>query len=196
VPHPTSAYGRSKLGGEIATLAAKDDIEVIVVRPPVVYGPRDRGLLPFYRLVSRNLMPLFGDGSRRISWIHARDLAVALLQVAKQGAASGSIFSVCDEGSYSWSDLARLLGEALNRRPITVPIPPPLFSFAGSIAGIAGKVFPKPLPLTPDRVREMGHPFWICSNDRITGALGWRPAIEARDGIAETVRWYRERHWI
>jgi dTDP-D-glucose 4,6-dehydratase len=42
----------------------------------------------------------------------------------------------------------------------------------------------------------MSHPYWLCDNQLIEKDLGWQPQIAIGPGLAQTVRWYRERRWL
>jgi hypothetical protein len=79
VPRPVSAYGWSKLQGEAAVLGVRDRLHVTVLRPPVVYGPRDRGVLEVVRWVARGFLPMPAGPSRSLSLCYIRDLVTALL---------------------------------------------------------------------------------------------------------------------
>ena len=194
-PRPVSIYGRSKLSGEEEVLRMADRMSVTVVRAPVVYGPRDRGLLPFFRLGKSGILPVYGDGENRLSWVNVQDLASAITAVLA-GETSGSVYTVADGPSHSWRELAQSLQRALDRRAWVVGVPPSLYSLAGAAAGFAGAVIKRPLLLNRDKITEMRQRFWVCSNDRITRELGWRPTISTLTGLEETVRWYRQQHWL
>ena len=77
-PHPVSDYGRSKLEGERLAVEARGDMALEVLRPPAVYGPRDSGLLPFFKMAKRRYITRLGDGRRRVSMIYGPDLADAI----------------------------------------------------------------------------------------------------------------------
>jgi len=64
-PHPVNNYGRSKLAGEVAVLGAAEQIPVTVIRPPLVYGPRDHETLSFFKAIKRGTLPILGDGETR-----------------------------------------------------------------------------------------------------------------------------------
>lgn len=192
---PISAYGRSKLGGENAVLAAADRISVASVRPPVIYGPRDRALLPFFRLVKLRVMPLFGAGTNRLSWINVLDAAGAIASVAQAEGPSGAVYTISDGGAYSWNDLADMLGRSLGRQSLRIKTPPLLYRSAGYAADLAAALVRKPLPLTLEKVTEMAQPYWTCDNERIAADFDWQPRLDAQSGIDLTVRWYREHGW-
>jgi len=78
-PRPITAYGRTKLAGERIALAAANDVEVVVLRAPAVYGPRDRDLFIYFRLAARGFLPVPAGPDRLVQLIHAADLAEALV---------------------------------------------------------------------------------------------------------------------
>lgn len=82
VPHPVNNYGRSKLAGERAVLDAADRIPVTVIRPPLVYGPRDRETLAFFTSIRRGTLPIMGDGNNTLSVIYVADCAAAIAAAA------------------------------------------------------------------------------------------------------------------
>lgn len=195
-PHPTSPYGCSKLAGERFVLRAVEDMSVAIVRPPVIYGPRDRGLLPLFRLARLRVMPVYADGSHRLSWIHVRDAADAISTVATAEGPAGSVYTISDGGIYTWDELVSLLRTALGYSLLRLHVPHPLYAAAGRAADVAAIAIRKPLPLSSHKVTEMSQKHWICDNQRIHHDLGWKPAIPPAEGVAETVRWYREHKWV
>jgi nucleoside-diphosphate-sugar epimerase len=196
IARPVSAYGRSKLAGEEFLLDHVERMRVAIIRSPVVYGPRDRSLLPFYKLMRFGLMPLYGDGSNRFSWVHVSDLAAGLAAPLAQGVPSGRVYTIADGPSHSWRELASMLAVAMGRRVRLLDVPPPLFSVAGVAAGLASVVSRRPLLLSPEKVVEMRQRYWVCDNQRIGAELGWKPRIGAEEGIRSTLRWYRDQRWL
>ncbi len=72
---PVSAYGRSKRRGEELALGMSAKIPVVVIRPPAVYGPRDRGLLPLFKLLSWGIQPRLARRGQRFSLCYVEDLS-------------------------------------------------------------------------------------------------------------------------
>jgi nucleoside-diphosphate-sugar epimerase len=193
---PVSAYGRSKLAGERAALAFAHAMSVAVVRPPVVYGPRDRGLLPLFRLGKLGLLPLYGDGLNQVSWVHAHDAASATVATVLADGPSGSVYSITDGAAHTWVELATLLSKHFKRRPLMFGVPSKVYGVAGGASAVGSRLLRKPLPLNPDKLIEMREKYWLCSNDLIEAELGWRPEVDAESGVAMTLRWYREHRWV
>ncbi len=195
-PRPVSAYGRSKLAGEMHVLEAADRMSVAIIRPPVIYGPRDRALLPFYVGMRLRVIPMFGRGRNRLSWVHARDAADAIVCALAAEGPSGAVYTIDDGGAYTWHDLISVLAAVIGRRPLRVPVPPVLYFAAGHIAGFVSRFLPLAVPLNAEKVVEMSQASWVCGHEQITLDLGWQPRIGAREGIEETLRWYREQRWL
>ena len=184
-----SRYGASKARSE--ALLPGSGLDWAIVRPPAVYGPGDRETLELFRLAARGLALVPWRG--RASFIHADDLAAALLTLA-MGAASGT-FEPDDwhPQGYDHADFARMIGEAVGRRPLVVRVPK-----AGMLAGaavdtvlarLAGRL-PK---LSFDRARYFAHPDWVSRGAAIPG---WAPRIAAPEGLAATAVWYRAAGWL
>jgi nucleoside-diphosphate-sugar epimerase len=196
LPRPVSAYGRSKLAGELAVLAQREHLNVAIVRPPVVYGPRDRALLPLFKLAKLRILPLYGDGQHQICWLHVQDTAAAINLVTTANVASGSVYSIMDGEPHTWLELGTMVARALDRRIWLARLPAGLFSFAGAAAGVISKLTRRTLPLTPEKVVSMRERYWVCDNERITAELGWKPRIGPQEGISQTLRWYRDHNWL
>ena len=196
LPRPVSAYGRSKLAGEYAALAARDSMSVAIVRPPVVYGQRDRALLPFYRMAKLGLVPVCGDGNNVVTWIHVLDAAEAIVATPTAEGPSGGVYTLSDGTTHTWRGLVAAFGRALGRSVRVVPLPSGLFTVAGQAGGLAQSVLRRPLPLTPDQVRHMQARYWVCDHEAITRDLGWRPQISIDDGFAQSLAWYRRQGWL
>ena len=195
-PAPVSGYGRSKLAGEHAALAEKDGMSVAVIRPPAVYGERDRALLPFYRIAKFGFVPVYGDGKRLLSFIHAHDLADAIIATALAEGPSGAIYTVYDGQVHTWRSLVEAYGRAAGRKLRVLGVPPALFALGGYAGGLAQSLIRKPLPLSPEEILHMRVPAWLVDNDTITRDLGWLPKIDIDQGFAQAYHWYRERGWL
>jgi len=195
-PRPLSAYGRSKLAGEYALLAMRDSMRVAIVRPPVVYGQRDRALLPFYRMAKLGFVPVYADGKNQLSWVHALDAADAVAAVTMGDYATGAVYSISDGEVHTWVSLVHAFGEAIGRQPRVVQVPPALFAAAGYAGGLLQSLTRRPLPLSPDEVLQMRPEAWLCDNAAITQDLGWKPSIGIDEGFRQAVAWYRQQGWL
>ena len=111
---PVSAYGLSKAEGEDAALLAGGEMVVQILRPPAVYGPGDRGLLPFFRMARRRYVVRMGGGANQVAMIYGPDLAEAIGALIAGPPGRSPFFHVSDaEGPYTWQDLIAALGGGL-----------------------------------------------------------------------------------
>jgi len=192
---PVSSYGRSKLEGEAAVLGARDRLHVTVLRPSVVYGPRDRGVLEVARWVARGLLPMPAGPSRIFSVCYVQDLVTALLAAGEAKVPSGEIFHVAGEGAFTWEQAGQALGEALGVHPTPLRIPLPILLALATGADAWGWCTGRPQYLSRGKVRDAaGH--WLCDTGKARRQLGVVLGVGLTEGAAVTVKWYREAGWL
>ncbi len=187
-----SAYGASKLKGEKIVMASP--LDWTVVRPPAVYGPRDREILELFRFAKAGLVPLPPRG--RMSAIHVDDLAELLLALVPGGEdVSHRVFEPDDgtPGGWSHKSFARAIGWALGKRVTALPLPKLALRLAARGDRIMRKGHAK---LTEDRVGYMCHPDWVVSDEARVPEARWTPRIGTRAGLKATAKWYRDAGWL
>jgi len=194
---PVSWYGESKLSGEQQVCRNSGSMAVAVVRPPVIFGPRDFGLLSAFRMAHRGWFPLYGDGRRKLSIVYGEDAARAiLLLAARKGELPPGPFYPADSSNPTWLELAGLFEQAMDRRLRKPRIPTPLFKAAAACGTVAGKLTRKAPLFSLDKEREMSQVSWECSAKTLTQATGWKPEAPLAKRIAETYRWYWKNGWL
>jgi nucleoside-diphosphate-sugar epimerase len=187
-----SAYGASKHRAE--RLVKASTLDWTIVRPPAIYGPRDREMLDLFRAAKWGVVPVPGEG--RASVIHVEDLAGLLLALLPGGEGiSHRGFDPDDgrRGGWSHHELARAIGSAVGRRPRVVGLSPRAMHLAARADGMLRGNRAK---LTPDRASYFSHPDWTISEGSRVPAPIWRPRIETREGLKATAQWYREAGWL
>lgn len=200
---PVSAYGRSKLAGEEMVRRHAGRMELTIVRPPIVYGPRDRDFFEVFKMAFNGLALKPGlVGAKRYSIIHVDDLATSIQLALEKGhpvedqTSGKGIYYVSDGGIYSWEELIRGAAKALERRTFVLPVPETLSWPVGFLSDVAARLTGKPQIISLDKAREQGGPGWVCSIDRARGELGYEPAWSLESGFAQTARWYLDNRWL
>jgi len=188
-PRPVSVYGRSKLEAEAAVIGLGDRVPVTVVRPPAVYGPRDRDFLVFFRMVRRGVVPYWGRCS--YSLIYVDDLVRGIVEAAESPAAAGEVFFL-SEGEYTNDAIADVIAEAVGRKPIRLRVPRGAVSV---LAGI-GQRLGGPGIFNRDKARELAHDRWACDPSTAGVKLGFRAKIRLNEGLKWTANWYRIHPWL
>lgn len=179
-PAPGDPYGVSKLEAEraLARIGRETGLEVVVVRPPLVYGPGVGGnFRRLLGLVSRGVPLPFGAIANRRSLIYNQNLASALIACATHPDAKGRTYLVSDDETFSTPELVRRLGAALGRKARLVPIPMALLRAAGAITGKSEEVDRLVGSLTVD-------------SRPIRTQLAWRAPYSAEEGLRQTALWY------
>ncbi|MGH7457736.1 MAG: NAD-dependent epimerase/dehydratase family protein [Longimicrobiaceae bacterium] len=190
-PEPLSAYGRTKLEGERA--ARELAPEAVIVRAPAVYGPRDRALLPLFRMARLGVVPVPGGGDRPLHLLFAPDLAGALVRAARVAAGT---YAVAGPGAPAWREVVSVVGDALGRRVLSVPLSPALVRGAAAATEGVARLLGRSATFGRDKAREMLAPGWLCD---LSGSEALLPAGEATalaEGMQKTVAWYRTNGWL
>lgn len=197
LPRPLSAYGRTKLAGELLVQRSSFADRSVIFRMPVIYGPRDRALLPFFKLARSWIAPLLMGGRNRISIVYVEDAARAVAQALEAEApVGGKIYSPDDDEVYSWQDLLSAIEAAVARRALRVNSPLWAFRTAALASEAFGFLTRRAVSLTRDKVREMAQPHWVCSSEALRSDLGWAPRTKIREGAMLTAEWYRANRWL
>lgn len=186
-----SDYAGSKWRGERALAASAGPLSWSVLRPPAVYGPGDRELLPLFRSMARGLAPIPGTGRGQFSLIYVADLASAVADWLASDNDCGETYELDDgrEGGYDWDTIISIAARALRGgAPIRrVLIPLPLLRLTGWTNLAAARVLGYAPMLTPGKVREITHADWVCNGSAFAHATGWRPAFDFERGLACTL---------
>jgi len=193
---PVSHYGRSKLGAEKALREAIGGVPWTVLRPPAIYGPRDRGILPFFRLAATGFWPDLDGPGRRFNLLHARDVADAVLAAADSDAAAGRTYFLSDGRGYAHREVGEALGRAFGRRVRRVPVPDFLLDLAAVVTDEAASLLGGVPIFGRQKANELKARYWLANPSRAERDFGWRPRVPLETGLAETARWYEAAGWI
>jgi len=189
---PLTAYGRSKLAGEMVVRRAPA-LPWTVVRPPVVYGPRDRELLRVFRITRRGFAPVFGMGRQELSLVYVTDLVEGIARAGLEPAALGQTYHLAHPDVVRSRDLVSEIGRAVRggRAPLIVPVPAALAAPIVRVIGRAAAATGRRTVVSEDKLAEFLAPAWGTSVEKAEQELGWRAPHDLRRGIAETAAWYR-----
>ena len=169
---PDDAYGRAKLEAEQA-LAQISGLEVVILRPPLVYGP---GVKANFRALMSAIssgwpLPFAGIGNRR-SLVYVGNLCDAIIRCLQAAKAAGHTYSVSDGEAVSTPQLCRALGAALGRPARLFSLPPALLELVGG-----------------DRAKRLTRSLEV-DDSAIRSELGWRPPYTFEQGLRATAEWY------
>jgi nucleoside-diphosphate-sugar epimerase len=189
-PKPVSVYGRTKFEGEKIVYEHRGELPVTIVRPPAVYGPRDRDLLIFFKMVKSGLIPYWGKSY--YSFIYVEDLISGIILSTLSGDAEGEIFFMSDGNVYSTDDVIDAISDALQKKPIKLSIPKFIMPFLGYLSEKLKGVS----IINTDKVKEMKYSHWICDTAKAVSKLNFMPKIKINEGAKWTADWYRIHRWL
>lgn len=197
VPAPVTFYAKSKLAAEQALLELKGELPITIIRPPAIYGPRDREILAFFQMVRRTRCAFrMGGSMKSVSMIYAEDCARACVLAATADVPSGSTYFVDDGYAYTFEDMAHAIAAAYGIGLLGTPsIPVPLVRVAASASETFGKVANRVMMFTRDKLGELLMEYFVVDGSAARKDLGWVPRVPFAEGAKTTANWYREHRW-
>lgn len=188
-----SNYAASKRAAEEA-MAAVLGPRLTVARPPAIYGPGDRELLPVFQAAdSLPVLPVLSE-SARVGMIHVEDAARQIAALAARPAGRAVALSDARPDGYLWRELMTEAARACGRRPRLARLPKALVRLVGITNDFRAVLGANPM-LTSGKARELLHPDWsIAPEERLDGLPEATHTLSS--GFADTVQWYRYASWM
>jgi nucleoside-diphosphate-sugar epimerase len=184
VPEPQDPYAVSKWEAELVLRDVEADtgLEVVILRPPLVYGPGVKAnFLRLFKIVERRIpLPLASIKNRR-SFTYLNNLIDVIIICMTNPNAAGKTYLVSDGEDVSTPELIRKIGAASGRRVLLLPVPVWILRMAGRITGKYDEVERLVGSLTVDISK-------ICKE------LEWKPLYAMKNGLSETAKWYKNEH--
>ena len=161
----------------------------VILRPPTIYGPRDReNLIKVFRMVRYGVAPVFGDGSMEVSAVFAPDLADALLAAGTTDAVLGRTYYVNHPEVLTTAGMVRAIAAAMGRGVRTVGVPEWLGRGILHVTGTAAAIAGRATILNADKANEFFQAGWTGDPAPFTAATGWTAAHDLRSEFVIGVR--------
>ena len=186
-----SYYASSKYQGEQVLVNEASKVSWMALRPPAVYGPGDRELLPLFRAMGRGIAPVPGAPEARFSMVFVDDLAGAVIAWLGCARFTSGVYSIDDgrAGGYNWSDVADIVSRLCSRKVRILRVPDWLLDIPARINRQAGSLLGYAPMLTPEKLCELRHPDWVCDSIGLTEQTGWQPLVQLEEGLRLTPGW-------
>ncbi|MCP2520748.1 NAD(P)-dependent oxidoreductase [Candidatus Aminicenantes bacterium AC-335-B20] len=194
-PNPISHYGRSKLLGEKEVLSRKNKFQSVIIRTPGIYGPRDKDFLSGLKSVKKGFFISFGK-KVWLSLCYVKDLVEGMFLASQTTMKSGEIFNIADSKIYTWEEFCLTAAEIMNVKVKKIIIPVSLvypICFISEIFSILSK---QDLILNFDRIKELKQESWVCMSEKAKKYLKFKARYSLKEGLKETISWYREQKWL
>jgi nucleoside-diphosphate-sugar epimerase len=191
-PAPVSAYGKSKLVAE--KIVAESGLQHLTVRPPTVYGPRDKDILAIFKLGSYGLALRVAREGQRLSLVHVEDLARGIATGAESD--GRGLYYMTDGMVHTWESVIEHIARGVGKKPRIISIAPGVVDMLSRAERLRASLFgSKPL-ITPDRVIELTQANWTCDDTRARLDIDYDSSIALPDGIKSTAEWYKANGWL
>jgi nucleoside-diphosphate-sugar epimerase len=194
--HPITAYGRSKYEAERLCLSYRDRIPITILRPPAVYGPRDRDIFEIFRGVKLGILPIFGREEKTLSLIHGKDLARAIVDSTLSERTTGEVYFVTDPEVYRYVDLIQMLSVIMNHRARMIRLPKTLLYLVAGIVEAVSFFLPSPAVLSRDKARDLLQPHWVCDGSKLRQHIGFTVRVPIEERLRATFEWYKSHGWL
>ena len=191
-PNPVSFYGMTKKLAE--DIVMNSGINYTILRPVSVYGPYDMEILKYIKLLNRGICPVIGFGEKYINLIFITDLVELIIILIRANKFNNQIYFINDGNCYSYKELLNELTNILGINNLKVYIPETMALFYGLLNDVflhRQKRF-----IWRDKVREMARKYWLCSNEKLRGDFNFTPKYMLKQGMKETVDWYRAHGYL
>jgi len=190
VAGPVSEYGRSKLEAERRAVPFANAIELVIVRPTAIYGPRDRETLPLLRLARHGILPAFAGKEQLHNLCYVEDIAEGIALAGEASVDSGALFLLGAAEEHTMEQLAEILCRQFGRGARLLPMPRALLYSAAGISEAVARLIRRPAMLNRQKVQELVAS-WCLDISLARERLGYEPRWSLEQGLSDTVGWYR-----
>jgi len=193
IPHPVTAYGKSKLLAE-ENLKAFASLNYIILRPTGVYGPRDKGIFIFFKQLARGIEPYIGNIRQKFSFIYVSDVAKAAVKALY--ARGQKAYNLSDGNFYDRYELGNITKEVLNIKTIKFHLPVNFVKIIAIISEKYGSLKNRASILNVEKLDELMAVNWSCDIEQAKADLGFYPLYNLKAGVTETLKWYKSNKWL
>ncbi|MFQ5671589.1 MAG: NAD-dependent epimerase/dehydratase family protein [Nitrospinales bacterium] len=193
---PLTFYGQSKLAGEEIARQFSSSLPIVILRPPVVYGPRENNFFVYLRTVSRGWNIKIGRTRRDLSLIYVADLVRAMVMAAAAPRQEENIFFVTDGNTYSWEDVAQAAMRALGVKARSLRVPEGALMPLALLCETLARFGTKPALLDRQRLIDICQSSWTASCEKFMDQYEFQPRYDLNAGLAKTLDWYKNHRWL
>lgn len=193
---PVSMYGKSKqLMEQMIHQTAADDMSVVILRPPAVYGPREDQIYTLFKLMNYGITPIVGDGySPKLSIVYVRDVVDGIMKASALDESGVHTYFVSGQIT-CWQEIKEIADTVLGKKSLSLKISP---AFVKKVAGMietTATLFGSYPVVNREKAREMILE-WTCSNEKAERELAYTPDFSLEEGISRTLHWYKKHKWL
>lgn len=193
---PVTFYGQSKLKGEEIALQYSQSLPLNVIRPPVVYGPREENFFTFIKLIRQGWGLQIGRAGKELSLIYVSDLVEAMLKASDPSKQKGQSYFVTDGKVYAWEQIEEECSRIMHVHVKTLKVPEaalvPVALFFEALSSFSSK----PALFDRQRMIDIRQSSWSASPEKFFKVFDFEPEFELSRGLTETINWCQREKWL
>jgi nucleoside-diphosphate-sugar epimerase len=182
--------------GEELALAHAHELPLLILRPPAVYGPRDRDFYAFFKLVSKRIKPCLRGQAQCISLCYVQDVIQAILLAAESQTKSGEIFFLSDGDDHFMEKILDVVAQTMGSHPLRIQIPKQMILGVAFCSEYLSKISKRPLLINQSKAREIIQENWTCDITKAKSILGFQPKFQLSQGARLTYQCYKKQKWL
>ncbi len=194
--HPLTTYGKSKWQAEEDCRKVMDRLPITIVRPPAVFGQRDKDIFEFFSTMSKGLQPMVGFSEKYVSLIHVTDLVRGIILAGESGKTVGQTYFITSKEVYGWKEIGEVTRKALNRSALRLRIPEGGIYVIAAFAEFFSTFSLKPALINFEKARDMVQDYWTFDHSKAKRDFGFEQQVSLEEGIHRTVDWYKKEGWL
>lgn len=195
--NPITSYGKSKKETELEVQTYFDKIPITIVRPPAVYGPRDKAILAVFQSVKIGIGTLMGFNDKYVSLVHSSDLSRGIVEASLSDNTISKTYFISSREFYTWKQIIGIIKNTLKKKfLITINLPHRLILTLGSISEHIGKLTGSVPVFNYEKGIDFIQDYWTCSIENAHKDFGYEQKMSIEKGIAETIDWYKQNKWM
>ncbi len=194
--HPVSDYGKSKLEAEQKLKAQFPNLPLTIIRPPIVYGPRDAHFLIFFKFAKYGIFLVPPPYERYYSIIYVKDLVEGIYRASQEERAKGQTYFITSSDFYSFESLASQLSRPFSKTPHFIYVPRFVVRVMAWVGDLYVLVTKKSTMFTSKKFPELEASSWIYSSEKADRELHFRTQTPLSVGAQETVHWLKEHRYL
>ena len=190
---PVSWYGASKLAMEKKLLELSAE-RVLILRPPMILGPRDTATLPLFKMAQSPVRMKPGFATKEYSWIDVGDLCRAILTAAKADwrILPERLYFLSSNQTITDRELLKTAAMAVGTRGITLPLPHMAIQLLSMLVDKIPALHQPLQSLGRDRVKEILPRRWIVDGSDFQRDFDWQPTTTLQESLQEAANWVKK----
>ena len=188
---PVDVYGFSKLAQEKVVFESIENqkLPIVLLRPPMVFGPRDFEMLRLFKAVNNGFFPVKSN-NKCFEFLYVENLVQACLLALDNGE-TGEIYHITNGEHYSINDIVSSMEKSFGKKILQPNFPRFIFNIFGGFVESLGKIFRFHPPFKHDTIDWMTKKIWYSDFRKSKKELNYIPTFTLNEGINKTINYYK-----